>query len=124
MESRKERTVFVGLTNERIGFLLEGQMHANASTPPLRGRSGYRCPFIGRLHQTRPATGHNATAHPTQFLSQVANRAKHPVFAWNAGRSENRDAELRPFLRRSRVRLLTTSHSPCTDCPRIWITCV
>ena len=35
-------------------------------------------PFIGRLHQTRPATGHNATAHPTQFLSQVANRAKHP----------------------------------------------
>ena len=77
MQAREEGLVLEGLHHERIHFLLEGQVDADADA--LTAALGLPRAFVGGAHQSRPATGDDVAVEGAQLGTHALDPLVHPV---------------------------------------------
>ena len=91
VEAGEKGAVLVGLCNEGVHALLEGEFDANTNRPLDAIRICPRRAFIGRGHQSRTATCDDVASQADEFLGHIAHRGVDPVIFRDAGRPKNGD---------------------------------
>src|SRR5262245_52319841 len=91
VQPRKERAMFVGLTDERINVLFEWQLDTNSNRTLRSFGVDRMCSFVCCLHQTRATATDDIATHLRQFCGEFLHRVVRGCGGLESSRSEDSD---------------------------------